>query len=212
MSEYYLCVLDFEATCWQQEDHTKSREEMEIIEFPSVLYRINEHGRTVQLVSEFHQYVRPTLHPQLSAFCTELTGIEQPTVDAANTIEVVYAEHTDWLVQHVPVGSKFLFATCGNWDLATQLPREMINKHMKLKCYYRTFVNVKTEYEQFYKRKARSMDDMFSFLQLDFVGRLHSGIDDTRNIAKIILRLVADGLRWEQFQIRNVNMESVYME
>ncbi len=32
--EYYLCILDFEATCWEG---SVNADEMEIIEFPSVL-------------------------------------------------------------------------------------------------------------------------------------------------------------------------------
>ena len=39
MATYYLCVLDFEATCWKD---STNKEKMEIIEFPSVLYKIDE--------------------------------------------------------------------------------------------------------------------------------------------------------------------------
>ena len=39
LTTYYLCVLDFEATCW---DGGKNKDVMEIIEFPSVLYRVRE--------------------------------------------------------------------------------------------------------------------------------------------------------------------------
>lgn len=37
---YYICVLDFEATCWNNKQHPRS--EMEIIEFPSVLYYVTK--------------------------------------------------------------------------------------------------------------------------------------------------------------------------
>ena len=61
--EYYLCVLDFEATCWNNSEH---KNQMEIIEWPSVLYKVteNENGSiaTTQLIGEFQQYVKPTIN------------------------------------------------------------------------------------------------------------------------------------------------------
>ncbi len=54
--EYYLCVLDFEATCWQE---NKPKKITEIIEFPSVLYKVNEDQLTFEFIDEFAEYVRP---------------------------------------------------------------------------------------------------------------------------------------------------------
>ena len=34
---------------------------------------------------------------------------------------------------------------------------------------------------------------MLDYLNLEFIGRHHSGIDDTRNIAKILLKIISDG-------------------
>lgn len=127
MTEYYLCILDFEATCW---DNSANREQIEIIEFPSVLYKINELDKTITFISEFGKYVKPTINPKLSKFCIGLTGIKQQIVDLADTIEIVYLKHFDWLEQHVPLGCNFIIGTCGNWDLAIQLPREISNKDL----------------------------------------------------------------------------------
>ncbi len=189
--EYYLCVLDFEATCWN--DDSVSKEQMEIIEFPSVLYKINEVNSTQTFVSEFAKYVKPTLNPKLSAFCTELTGIQQSTVDLAETIDKVYSQHIQWLTSNVPVGSELVFATCGKWDLLTQLPREIKNKKLKKSSFYSKVIDVKTEFEYFYKTKAGGMTGMLDKLGMKLEGRHHSGIDDTRNIAKIILHLIKSG-------------------
>ena len=38
---------------------------------------------TLKVVDEFASFVRPVRHPQLTAFCTELTSITQAQVDAA---------------------------------------------------------------------------------------------------------------------------------
>jgi len=50
---YYLCFLDFEATC--NEDNSFPRNQMEIIEFPSILFSIENYKITQQSI--FHQYV-----------------------------------------------------------------------------------------------------------------------------------------------------------
>ena len=86
----YLLVLDFEATCgdgvWNSE----------IIEFPTLLYDLRERELDVYLhyswilnistfstyitglvKATFHEYVKPQIHPQLTPYCTELTGITQ---------------------------------------------------------------------------------------------------------------------------------------
>lgn len=199
--EYYLCILDFEATCWI---NSENKEQMEIIEFPSVLYKINETTKTIEFVSEFSEYVRPTINPILTPFCTELTGITQETVDKADIINNVYKRHRVWISQNVSPGSNFIIGTCGHWDLATQLPREIKNKNLKKEKYYATYINVKDEFKNFYKTKCGGMTDMLKKLNIELEGRHHSGIDDSRNTAKIMLKMIADGHKYSDFVINKV--------
>ena len=75
----YFCVVDFEATCWDEQQYRRSelnelRNKQEIIEFPLVV--VNRDGEIVPNL-EFHHYIRPQIIPQLSHFCTQLTGITQ---------------------------------------------------------------------------------------------------------------------------------------
>ncbi|KAJ2993248.1 3'-5' exoribonuclease 1 [Globomyces sp. JEL0801] len=66
---YYL-VLDFEGTC---DENSRFDYASEIIEFPVILID----GQTLQIVDQFHRYVRPILQPTLTEFCISLTGITQ---------------------------------------------------------------------------------------------------------------------------------------
>lgn len=75
-------MLDFEATC---DDNIKLSPCSEIIEFPVTIV----HTPTARKLDTFHHYVRPTYHPKLTAFCTQLTGITQDKVDSGSTIEEV---------------------------------------------------------------------------------------------------------------------------
>lgn len=185
----YLCVLDFEATC----NEKGSTDLMEIIEFPSVLYNLTDEGRLI-FISEFHEYVKPVIHPRLTKFCTDLTGIKQETVDQADIFINVYNRHFRWLQENTDDVGNVCFVTCGHWDLATQLPRELKNKNIqKYYAIYKKYVNIKKDFELFYRVKGDSMINMIKHLGLDLGGRHHSGIDDTRNIAKILIRLTEDG-------------------
>jgi 3'-5' exoribonuclease 1 len=48
-------------------------------------------------IETFHTFVRPRFNPQLSAFCTELTGITQKEVDAAPTFPEAWAQFEAFL-------------------------------------------------------------------------------------------------------------------
>lgn len=48
------------------------------------------------------------------------------------------------------------------------------------------------------------MIGMLNFLNLKLEGRPHSGIDDTKNIARIMLRMILDGHTWNNFCFNHV--------
>lgn len=79
----YLLVLDFEATCGES---GFPRGEMEIIEFPTIVYDLQEKKEA----GRFHEYVKPVIRPQLTEFCTKLTGITQVGRFRVWTFTVVY--------------------------------------------------------------------------------------------------------------------------
>src|SRR3990167_8892595 len=149
----YLLVLDFEATC---EKGTQLKPQ-EIIEFPIVV--VDLESKEVLETPSFHEYVRPVFHPKLTAFCTELTGIQQATVDAADPFTSVFARVKKWIEENkftpensvvVTVKEKklfyfiffyfifylffffyFLVYQCGHWDLRSMLPRQLTTSKIK---------------------------------------------------------------------------------
>ena len=187
----YICVLDFEATCWNDDKIDKSQ--VEIIEFPSILYKLDSNNKKLEKIGEFHEYVKPILHPILSDFCTQLTGIKQETVNKADVFENVFKRHYLWLKSNVKNFDEFTFLTCGAWDLKIQLQRELNNKKIKNKDEYKYFINIKDEFEYFYKRKIGGMVQMLNYMKLTLDGHHHSGIDDCRNISKILNKTVKEG-------------------
>ena len=112
----YFIVLDFEAQC----EKDKQLQPQEVIEFPALLVN----AKTIEITDVFHQYVMPTVHTQITPFCTELTGITQDMVEGQPDLREVLSMFNDWLFKHGLLrGSEeitppsFTFVTCGNWDL-----------------------------------------------------------------------------------------------
>jgi len=187
----YLAVCDVEATC---EENSFSRHYIhEIIEFPVVLVDIAQGT----VVDEFHSYVRPTVNTTLSEFCTRLTGITQERVDEAPTLPEVLEAFETWRqakgLEYTDERKDFAFAADGPWDLRFFLHGECVRKGISKRRYFDKWCNIKTLFADFYKTRPCKIHKMLQRQGLKFEGRLHSGIDDTRNIARIAIKMRSDG-------------------
>ncbi|XP_056133485.1 3'-5' exoribonuclease 1 [Lampris incognitus] len=185
----YICVVDFEATC--EEDNPPNFLH-EIIEFPMVL--INTH--TLEIVDSFQEYVKPELNPQLTDFCVQLTGITQKTVDEAHTFPTVLQRVVVWL-QERELGTKYKYAilTDGSWDMSKFLNIQCRISRIRYPQFAKKWINIRKSYGNFYKvpRAQTKLSTMLEKLGLKYEGRPHSGLDDSRNIARIALRMLQDG-------------------
>lgn len=89
------------------------------------------------ILSQFHQYVRPTFYPILSDYCVNLTGITQQHIDCQAHFPTVYAKFINWLQNDIRLAFNLSFATSNirrtdfgcntafcswtNWDFRTYL-------------------------------------------------------------------------------------------
>ena len=90
---------------------------------------------------------------------------------------------------------RFAFVTCGDWDLQQCLRNEVKYKQISLKNYFKRWINVKKvfyDYQGF--KEPIGMTTMLNKLGLKLEGRHHSGIDDARNITKIVDSLIKKGV------------------
>ena len=96
----------------------------------------------------------------------------------------------------------YAFLTCGDWDLKTMLPKQLglvgsvsgLDSSGQLVPPYNRWINVKQPFLQQLKlRRNIGMAGMLQKLKLDLEGRHHSGIDDCRNILRIVERLIDEG-------------------
>lgn len=170
---HYL-VLDLEATC--DENHRIPREETEIIEIGAVLIE----SETLTQVAEMQTFVKPIRHPKLTPFCTELTTIRQEDVDQAPRFPVAMQRLKTLIGSH-----DALFCSWGNYD-RNQLERDARRHSVRLPL-GREHWNLKAMFaKQFQNGRECGVDRALGHLGLRFQGTHHRGIDDARNIARIL--------------------------
>ncbi len=171
----YWLVIDLEATCCN--DGQFPRDEMEIIEIGAVI----ADSKTFQPIDEFQTFVRPVRHLTLTDFCKELTGIEQANVDSAIGFTKAMARLTEWMAGYPDA----IFCSWGEYD-RRQFERDCAfhdvawpfgNRHVNLKQRYT---------ERFALKRGEGFGDALRKHNLTFEGRPHRGIDDARNIVRML--------------------------
>ena len=181
----YLLALDFEATCLKD----RQIQPQEIIEFPCLKIETKD----FDIVDEFHSYVRPIFNPKLSEFCIELTGILQETVENEPEFSQVLTSFENWL----ELDTNFAFVTCGDWDLKKCLPNQCQASGIAVPSWSRQWINLKKIHQKNHGHFPRSLAEILRQNGLKFEGRPHSGIDDTKNIARVIKALGIRGCNFE---------------
>jgi inhibitor of KinA sporulation pathway (predicted exonuclease) len=171
-ADYYL-VVDLEATC--DDGGAVPRDQTEIIEIGAVLVQ----GKTLRTVAEFMTFVRPIVHPTLTAFCTQLTTITQDMVDPAPGFPEAAARLGAF-------GQGALFCSWGNYD-RNQLARDaqlhgiappLGPDHWNLKEAFMHAIGT--------RRRGIGAHEALGKLGIAPTGTHHRGIDDARNIARLL--------------------------
>lgn len=165
-----LIVFDLEATCWAAGTRP---ERMEVIEFGAV--RLDPAGDR-----EFASFVRPSREPELSEFCTELTGIRQPDVDGAPLFPEAFAAFAAWVDEEPPP-----LACWGAWDDG-QLRRQCREHGLGVPPWLAApAINLKLRFAAHHDGQRMGMKRALRLLDLPLEGAHHRALDDARNLAKI---------------------------
>lgn len=168
-ANHYL-VVDLEATC--DDAGAVPRADSEIIEIGAVLVD----GHTLEPVEEFQTFVRPVVHPRLTRFCTELTSITQSDVAYAPTFAEVAPEL--WAF-----GQGALFCSWGNYD-RNQLAMDAARAGVDMPP--GDHANLKAIWASVFGGRKVGMAGALARVGLAITGTHHRGIDDARNIARLL--------------------------
>lgn len=171
-------------------------------------------SRTMEPVSQFHQYVCPSVNSELTPFCTQLTGIIQDMIDGQPQFSETLRRFDKWMETEGGWKSRrFLsacfvtysfvdllrpeisscFVTCGDWDLGMMLPNQANHFGVPLRPYFSKWINLKHAFSEAIGHYPRSMMLMLESLAIKHTGREHSGIDDCRNMMHIMQVLAQRG-------------------
>ncbi|XP_041368570.1 3'-5' exoribonuclease 1-like [Gigantopelta aegis] len=193
----YLLVIDYEATCMENNTNYKH----EIIEFPGVLIDVQE----MKIVDEFHCYCKPQLNRRLTAFCTQLTGITQEKVDAAAEFPEVLSRFQEWMSSHhLHEYYKVAIVTDGPWDMSRFMFTQCQLSGICYPRWAKKWINIRKLYSNYYQCRRCRIEEMLSRLGMKFEGNLHSGIDDARNIARIAMHMLKDGCAFKLNEFINI--------
>ena len=169
--DFYL-VVDLEATCGDTIAHYKR----EIIEIGAVMV-----NRQFQIESKFQTFVKPVANPQLTEFCTQLTSITQTTVDEAPEFSVAMAQFSQWMNGY----PNRVFCAWGDFDrrqIQRDCKRYQLKNPLNITCF-----NLKTMFARSQQLPGTyALKQAMDLAKLSFTGTQHRGIDDARNLAKLL--------------------------
>ncbi|KAF9036740.1 ribonuclease H-like domain-containing protein [Panaeolus papilionaceus] len=177
----------------------------------------------LEITNEFRTFVKPTWRPQLSDFCKELTGISQEQVDAAPNFAEVLIQLEAFLVDNglIEEGTgkrlkKFCWCSDGPFDIRDFVVKQCFISNVEMPLWVQGDVlDVRSSVLQWMTaqtnppttpmsgtppsiattRRALNIAAQLQVLDLPpFEGRQHSGIDDTRNISKVVSELARRGV------------------
>ena len=129
-------------------------------------------------------------------------------MDASDPFPAVWERFEEFMHTHGLLDSHemntHLFVTCGDWDLKTMLPNQMqlaqvkhgLDKQGRAIVPYNRWLNIKRPFKTFTKTPSPlriGMAGMLKALQLELIGRHHSGIDDAKNILRIVEKMREGG-------------------
>ena len=167
-------IYDLEASCWAGRPRNMTQE---IIEIGAV--KMNAYG---EIIEEFERTIKPIIHPFLSAYCRELTHIEQSVIDRSSGFVSVVEDFQDWINIFE---DDYLLCSWGDFD-RHQLIMDCQLHDMESDWVENHYINLKKQFHQ-YKgwRRAKSLKHVIEIEELEFLGEQHRALSDARNLAQI---------------------------
>jgi len=166
-------IIDLEATCWEKGTRPTRQE---IIEIGAVM-RVSP---TDSLGDEFSTFVHPIDRPVLSDFCRTLTSITQADVDHAESFDKVFQRLIEWIGPQ-----PFQWCSWGAYDLK-QFRVDCRRHNIAFPKSFENHTNLKKRFAEHMALRPGGMREALHRLKLPLVGTHHRGIDDARNIARIV--------------------------
>ena len=151
---------------------------MEIIEIGCAVAK--EDG---ELLHSHSIQVRPTENPILTPFCTSLTSITQDMVDRALTLDLVMSDMNTYVFEYDLAG----WCSWGDYDRRMfEIQTQRLGCDLDLLSL--PHVNIKKLWTAStgHSKKRNGLMNALARHDLTFEGHYHRGIDDARNMARLL--------------------------
>lgn len=193
----YLIIVDLEATCDFSPSPVVDSTSAEIIEFPWVVLDTE----TLEFKYEKQVYIKPDNLIGMTPYCRVLTGITTEEVKSGCSLAEGIEIFNNFVMNTFPEDS-YRILTDGVWDLQFQLREEALRKKIPLAKWFKEYFDLKEEFRKFlpwfpFRQSEPSLHTMLRALNLDFVGKHHSGIDDCYSIAQIVGIMIKKGHKFD---------------
>jgi inhibitor of KinA sporulation pathway (predicted exonuclease) len=149
---------------------------VEVIEIGAV--KVNE---SLQIIDEFCMFIKPTLYPKISTFCTELTSITQYDVDRAPPFDEAAEAFEDWIDTKE---FRTVLMSWGEFDKRQLLSDGRL--HEIDMPYLRYHACLQHHYSKW--KGSKNQIGLKSALELEglsYSGTQHRAIEDARNMARL---------------------------
>ncbi|KAG5498929.1 hypothetical protein GH5_03620 [Leishmania sp. Ghana 2012 LV757] len=148
------------------------------------------------VVAQFQEWLKTEVYPLCRTWAKHYGPNHLSDNLKSEKRRFVYDDRTDAAKADVPAEAMVCMATDGPWDM-----RRFMHECSVLRdgvdfppvCY--RYINVRHSYSDYFKCRQAKLTHMLKKLCMSFEGRRHSGIDDTRNIARVLAELFARGHR-----------------
>ena len=188
-----VLFLDLEATCDQVKGEKLKYSLHEIIEIACISWSIGDNVHDSKI---FHKYVKPQVNPVLSDFCTSLTGISQRQVEESDEFPVVVGQFKEWLNSLNIDLESTKFVCFGFWDSKKALPRNCLFHKLDVPkpfVHLENLVNFRELFGEKVNNRPSGLPEVLNYFNLTFQGRLHSALDDVKNLHQVFSKCMALG-------------------
>ena len=176
-----ILVVDIESTCWEE---PQADDISEIIEIG-----ISPIDTKSGIVLESRSIIVKPEQSRVTEYCTKLTSLTQEDVDSG----ISFKDACDILVNEYN-SKKYIWSSYGYYDkkqFVTQCEREIIEYPFS-----KAHINIKLLFALKYSlKKDVGMEKALRLLDMPLIGIHHRGIDDSRNIANILSRILFNNMR-----------------
>lgn len=175
-----VLVIDVESTCWEPPEQQPYNEISEIIEIGIAVVNI----RTLLITKNDSIIIRPQ-RSNISKFCTKLTTLTQEYVNQGMTFQAAMA-----ILKKDYDSENRTFVSWGDYD------RKMFERNSKDYQVKYPFgprhMNLKNSFTLLHGLGSEpGLDAALDHLGLPLEGTHHRGVDDAKNIAKILIHTLS---------------------